>query len=146
MVRCWVGRASAKGRPPTGGWWWEYHQFSTVFTTGPPPLSRSHSARRAGTESPSAGDVSASPSETHTGVRSTNSATVPVVRGWRPGQVRRERRSSLRTRPPLTDVSAVALPGRPMESRRTGFLRTLRAGRGARAAWAPSLGAPSCVP
>jgi len=30
-----------------------------------------------------------------------------------------------------------------MEGRRTGFLRTLRAGRGARAAWALSLGAPS---
>src|ERR1039458_3173816 len=81
LVCCCVGRASAKGRPPTGGWWWGDHQFSAVFTTEPAPLSRNHSAKRAGTESPSAGLVSAPPREAHTGVRSTNRVTVPVVRG-----------------------------------------------------------------
>src|ERR1035441_9942345 len=61
---CGTWIAPAGGVPPTGGGWWLYHSFSTQFTTGAPPCPRTHSEKREPTELPSAGLISAPPSDT----------------------------------------------------------------------------------
>ena len=41
------GIAPSVGDPPTWGWWWEYHRFSTQLISLLPPCKRAHSAKRA---------------------------------------------------------------------------------------------------
>src|ERR1017187_7749339 len=74
--------APAGSVPPTGGGWWLYHWFSNQFTTLAPPFSRAHSARRALSELPRAGLVTAPPRElaSHTSTPARLSATANRIR------------------------------------------------------------------
>src|ERR1039458_1266333 len=68
--------------PPTGGGWWLSHSFSTQFTMLAPPFARAHSAKRALSELPSAGLVSAPPREmaSHTRTPARLSANANRIR------------------------------------------------------------------
>ena len=66
--------------PPTLGWWWEYHSFSTQTTMDAPPWPRNHSAARAPMEVPRAGLVSAPPSEMASQMKKTPNAVASTAR------------------------------------------------------------------